>query len=334
MTSKKLIFALGGIVLVLTVFFSGLFIASGRLQPAASEGNRSEAPLENEAVMTSSQHETTTEEITTEETTAFQVEVPRVDTFNQRNPAYVYRAPEQISYHSEVTNTERTARVLLPSDYDPEKTYPVLYLLHGLNGSYRTWTNKGADIILQNMYSEHIATEMIVVCLDSNIRAEAYTEENKFKEMIAAYDLTGVELTKSLMPYINSHYPVKTGKENTALAGYSMGGRNAIAVAFTHQELFQYVGAFAPENVIAEMGIDTEYTPVVDSIALDKQSGGFGLFLIVVGRQDDDCGYVSYALRTYLDGKKIPYSFYDMDGGHEDVVWQNALYNFALRIFQ
>ena len=46
------------------------------------------------------------------------------------------------------------------------------------------------------------------------------------------FDRTPDEVVDYLMPYINQHYPVKTGRENTAVAGNSMGGRNALALAY------------------------------------------------------------------------------------------------------
>ena len=54
--------------------------------------------------------------------------------------------------------------IFLPADYDEDKEYPVLYLLHGLDGSHRTWRNKSADIILQNLYYFDDVPEMFVVC--------------------------------------------------------------------------------------------------------------------------------------------------------------------------
>lgn len=266
--------------------------------------------------------------------TEFSVEKTTSDTFMEKQEGKDYRDPQMVTYHSGITGTDRQAMVFLPADYNEKSTYPVLYLLHGMGGSYVTWNNKNASVILQNLYNEHKAKEMIVVCVDSNVNPESYTDEDNLSELITAYDKTGDDLIGFLKPYIEAHFPVKKGRMNTAIAGYSMGGRNAIAIAFAHQELFGYLGAFSPENVVKEMKINTQYTPVIDNLAIQKGTGGFRLFLLVVGNRDDDCGYVSYDLEEYLQEKSIDHIFYDMDGGHENSVWQNALYNFSRYLFQ
>ncbi len=47
-----------------------------------------------------------------------------------------YGELEQITYTSETTGSLRKANVLLPPNYSEEKSYPVLYLLHGLGGDH------------------------------------------------------------------------------------------------------------------------------------------------------------------------------------------------------
>ena len=51
------------------------------------------------------------------------------------------------------------------------------------------------------------------------------------EENNAAYDNFINELTNDLMPYIESHYSVKTGKDNTAIMGFSMGGRESLYIS-------------------------------------------------------------------------------------------------------
>lgn len=141
--------------------------------------------------------------------------------FIEKQAGYSYRSPQTITYYSGLTQTMRHAMVFLPADYDEKKSYPVLYLLHGYGGSHRTWRNKKADVLLQNLSYFEDVPEMIVVCPNSNVNEE--------------------ELVGYLMPYINSNYPVMQDREHTAVAGNSMGGRNALAVAYRYPEHFGYV---------------------------------------------------------------------------------------------
>ena len=60
------------------------------------------------------------------------------------------------------------------------------------------------------------------------------------------YDNFINDLTTDLMPYIESTFSVKTGRENTAITGFSMGGREALFIGITHADLFYYIGAACP----------------------------------------------------------------------------------------
>lgn len=58
---------------------------------------------------------------------------------------------------------------MLPENYDENKKYPVLYLLHGLGGSEVTWLHKNADVIIKNMHYLYNCPEMVVVMPNSNV---------------------------------------------------------------------------------------------------------------------------------------------------------------------
>lgn len=248
---------------------------------------------------------------------------------------FEYSQPETITYDSEVTGTQRQASVLLPADYSPEKKYPVLYLIHGLYGSHRTWINKGGDIILQNLTYLWDVPEMIVVFPDCSVNWEGSIDDLSLAEMVEVYDRIEEEMVTSLMPYITSHYSVKEGRENTAVAGNSMGGRNALNLAFRHPDLFGYVGAFSSARVLGDPAASAgmEMPPLIPEFTVNAQAGAFKEILVCVGRQDDVCGAESYRIHENMTKNGVKHIFYDMEGGHDDTVWQNALYNFGRRLF-
>jgi len=50
-----------------------------------------------------------------------------------------------IDFHSESVNRTMKYNIYLPEDYEStKKSYPVLYLLHGLTSNYRAWVRYGA----------------------------------------------------------------------------------------------------------------------------------------------------------------------------------------------
>lgn len=112
-----------------------------------------------------------------------------------------------------------------------------------------------------------------------------------------------------------------------------MGGRNSLYTAFTHQDKFGYIGAFSSARVLDAKKGKSVMGALLDDFDIEKNSDGFEKILICVGKQDDVCGAESYIIRDRLEHNKIEHVFYDMDGGHDDDVWQNALYNYLKMIF-
>ena len=252
----------------------------------------------------------------------------------KKQPGLGYNKPETLTYYSHITKTERHATVFLPFGYTKDKKYPVLYLFHGLNGSHRSWKNKSADVILQNLYYSSKASEMIVVCPNSAVNRWENTRGLKPSEKRKAYDLTAKEVVENLMPVIESRYSVKKGRDNTAVAGNSMGGRNALYTAFTYPDTFGYVGAFSPAYVLERPGETGKWAPLLKSVKLPSEAQKFKLLMMCVGRSDRRCGDVAYKLHDVMSREKTEHVFYDMKGGHDDGVWQKALQDFAARIFK
>ena len=159
-----------------------------------------------------------------------------------------YGTLERISYESTVAKKQKQANVLLPPGYDATKQYPVLYVNHGIFGDCNSMTedNMGIIALAANLAASGEAEPMIIVF------TSMYTSENTDQcsgftaEETAKYDAFREDLTECLIPYINAHYPVKTGRENTAISGFSMGGRETLYIGITKPEYFGYIGAACP----------------------------------------------------------------------------------------
>lgn len=133
---------------------------------------------------------------------------------------------KEVSYYSKTTRTIRKCNVLLPANYSTQKKYPVLYLLHGIGGTHSEWLNANPTAIIGNLVAEGKASDMIVVMPNVRAAANDSVPQNILsKENTNAFDNFINDLSNDLMPFINSNYSVKQGRENTAIAGLSMGGR-------------------------------------------------------------------------------------------------------------
>lgn len=149
------------------------------------------------------------------------------------------------TYYSNTTKCNRGFNIALPANYNPQKKYPVLYVLHGIFGDENSLVGNGFETIAANLAADGAAKEMIIV-LPNMYAAPQGSQPSFTQEGIAGYDNFINELKNSLMPYIEKNYSVATGRENTAIAGFSMGGRETLYIGLTSSDIFGYVGAVAP----------------------------------------------------------------------------------------
>ncbi len=231
------------------------------------------------------------------------------------------------TYYSTTCKRNKPYNILLPAGYDENKKYPVLYVMHGY------WENQDRMILTGNgtMYTRQIignaiaageAKDMIVVFpyIYSSDSQDACSGMDDFNN--AAYDNFINDLTKDLMPHIESTYSVKTGKDNTAITGFSMGGREALLIGMQRSDLFGYVGAICP-------------APGVTG-SFNWDSGKEPYLLMITGGSDDTIVYNNP--ETYHNNftkNNVPHLWHYVNGGyHGDNCIHAHLYNFCRFVFK
>jgi enterochelin esterase family protein len=148
---------------------------------------------------------------------------------------------------------EKRMHVYLPPGYDASATesYPVLYLNHGGGDDDSKWTSTAtnggnAQSILDNLIAAGKARRMIIVM--PNTRGIASAEPPPVGED----DACTREYVESIIPYVESHYRAKPGRENRALAGLSMGGfvvlHTGLSRLDTFGELYVYSSGHFPDR--------------------------------------------------------------------------------------
>ena len=173
-----------------------------------------------------------------------------------------------------------------------------------------------------------------MVFLPADYDAAESVEGLSFTESLEPFDTTPEEVVKYLKPYIERHFSVKKGRKSTAVAGNSLGGRNALALAYKYPKQFGSVGSFSP-SVSVEAANGTGLKAPLRDLNLPKNKNRpFDVLMVMVGRSDKVCGNVSYELDRYMKAQNISHDFYDTAGGHETTVWQNGLYNFAKKLYR
>jgi enterochelin esterase-like enzyme len=231
---------------------------------------------------------------------------------------------ENITYRSKSIGVDRKAVVYTPPNYDPNKKYPVLYLMHGIGGNETHWTRLcSANKILDNLITDEKAVPMIVVM--PNGRATADPPSANFMSDFNYYAHFEKDLLQDLMPYIESHYSVKTDRDHRALTGLSMGGGQGINFGINNIDKFAWVGGFSSAPNLQP-----------PSVLLPKiQQAEDKLSLLWIGCGDKDNLITgSWNLHQALVEAKIDHVWYIDSGVHEVPVWDNNLYLFAQILFK
>lgn len=168
--------------------------------------------------------------------------------FDGQKTSVNYGEIKHFRYYSKTAESDRNATIILPPNYTKSKSYPVLYLLHGLGANEYQWLGGKPNEIIFNLVDEGKAKEMIVVMPNICMRHQSVTQTPEFYsvEHFREYDLFLDDLRDSLMPFIEKNYAVLPGRDNRAVAGLSMGGRSALHVGLTLADDFAYIGAFTP----------------------------------------------------------------------------------------
>lgn len=230
---------------------------------------------------------------------------------------------DSVNYYSNSVGKERRMLVYTPPGYSASKTYPVLYLLHGIGGDEKEWFTHGApNTILDNLYAQNKLTPMIVVL--PNGRAQADDRASGGFGSAPAFGMFDKDLLGSIIPFIESHYPVKKDRLSRALAGLSMGGGQSLDFGLANIGTFAWVGGFSSAP-------NTFDPPKL----LPDPSAAKELKLLWVSCGDQDGLFsISKSVHTYLKENGVQHIWHVDSGKHDWPVWKNDLYLFSQLIFK
>lgn len=247
-----------------------------------------------------------------------------------------YGTLTKYQYYSTTRERMTNVNVLLPPGYTPNETYPVLYALHGYWETEDTLAEMGqVRNMLGNLISTGDAKKMIVVF--------PYIYTSKTQESCSGLDLANSlnydnfinDLTTDLMPFIEKTFSVKTGRANTAITGFSMGGRESLFIGLTHSDLFGYVGAVCPAPGLTP-GYDSSIHPgQIQESQMKPYYNNPYLIMITGGGNDGVVGTQPSVYHDILTNNGIDHVWhYVTTGEHNATSVQPHLYNYLRAIFQ
>ncbi len=243
-------------------------------------------------------------------------------------------------YWSEINGLERHINVYVPAEYEknPNKKYPVLYLLHGWGEDENGWSIQGHMAnIMDGLIASKKAVPMIVVMDCGDIKTNSDVRKASVNDVTQIY-------IKDLMPFIEKTFRTKTDRLNRAMAGLSRGGFQTTQTVFPNMDKFAWMGTFSGFFMgMRRMGgnstdkqpdmktqIETAFNGVFkDTEAFNKK---IKLLFISTGTEERNPKESVEALKAYGIKNIV---FHESQGtAHEWLTWRRALNEFAPRLFR
>ncbi|MEP6848735.1 MAG: alpha/beta hydrolase family protein [Acidobacteriota bacterium] len=230
-------------------------------------------------------------------------------------------------------------RVLLPDGYDRStRAFPVLYLLHGLFGSFENWTElTGLDGYID-------AFPTIVVMPDGG--------DNWYTDRVEgeAYESY---LIDELIPEVEASFHAGGERSLRLIAGNSMGGYGAFKLALKHSDLFALAGSFSGAFHAPKLsGIEgnanwDELGPSITNVfgSMDETLRSANFFDSILEQYPKtkipdlpylylDCGkqdefiFANREMDLMLNDAGIRHEFHELEGGHDWAYWDGRIEHF------
>jgi enterochelin esterase-like enzyme len=249
---------------------------------------------------------------------------------------------DNLSLPSKILKSDRKYAVYLPPGYETsERSYPVLYLLHGSGDDQTGWVQFGEVLnITDKAINDGTATPMIIVMPDANTGRKGY-----FNDIKGDWNYEDF-FFKELVPYVEKKYRIKGEKHYRAIAGLSMGGGGSFMYALHHPEMFSsscpLSASVGPLTVDDARKAYTKNNPDIADSVIVKYYNQHSVLALVNNIPDDQ----KKAVRWYIDDgdddflyegnclvhiamrkKEIPHEFRVRDGGHTWTYWRASLPN-------
>jgi putative tributyrin esterase len=250
---------------------------------------------------------------------------------------------EDFRFDSRMMAREMPYRVIFPPDYDEgrkEKSYPVIYLLHGLTGHYNNWTDRTK---IAEYASRHGLFIIMPEGNDGWYSDSASVSADKYETYFI----------EEFIPAIDRKFRTVSGRNGRMIAGLSMGGYGSLKFGLKYPERFVMVGSFSGALGAAswtEKTLGTGWKALTDSIISVYGPEGSStrekndIYKIVRELTPErvaalpyiylDCGTEDFLIQQNRDfnlllaEKKIPHEYRELPGKHDWTFWDSQVQEF------
>jgi len=253
---------------------------------------------------------------------------------------------EEETIKSNILGRDVRYTVYLPADYDiSQRSYPVVYLLHGFTDDNTGWLQFGEI----NRYADKAIADgtippMIIIMPngDSSWYINSYDGKENYEDFFI----------KEFMPYVEKQFRIKAEKRYRGIAGLSMGGYGTLFYALKHPDLFVAAaplsaGVFSDDELVALP--DESYDGALARVFGRNMKGKARLsdswqensILNMVAKESTadlsrvrywiDCGDDDFLtkgnclLHIALTEKHVPHEFRVRDGAHNWTYWRTGI---------
>jgi enterochelin esterase-like enzyme len=209
----------------------------------------------------------------------------------------------------------RTIRVYLPPGFQEWISYPVVYCQDGEDffnfGRIATHTQR---LILEEEWDPFV---IVGVDVDKKLRTSEYAADGQRHPLYTRF------FAEELLPWVESHYPVRNEPNERLLAGDSLGASVSLSLCLAYPALFQ--------RMISLSGAyyDASYKQL-----LQPDSLSYLQIWMIVGLQEtafeSDRGTFNFVelnrqARTLMEQKGAKLHYGEKDGEHKWGFWQNEI---------
>lgn len=255
----------------------------------------------------------------------------------------------QIDFYSRSLIRTVTMQVVLPTDkYTPSggPVYPIkplrtLYLLHGFMGNHTDWISR---------------TRVQKWAEENNLAVVMPSGENSFYvDKKAAHTEYGEFIGSELIDFTRRTFPLSHKREDTFIAGLSMGGYGAVRNGLKYHKTFSRIGSFSAAFLLNQLkqiddpsmiknplfsrtyvealfgdldqipGSDMDYKSLIQN--LKEQNAQIPKMFICCGTEDDllpdNRDYVSF-----LKDQEIDFDYEESPGEHDWDFWDTYIKKF------
>lgn len=248
---------------------------------------------------------------------------------------------DTMDVQSQVMQKAIKAAVVLPQSYKgSHQNYPVIYLLHGGQGSYRDWLTKTDDKLLLHKLADQY--NFIIVTPDAGLKSYYFDSPLDKDSQYETF------ITKELVEKIDGTYRTIKDRKGRIIAGLSMGGHGAMYLSARHPDLYCAAGSMSgvmnintatwnvPADFAKSRSANFEHLlgPPTDTANPYREYCAVGL--VDKMKANDvklifDCGFDDIMIRPNRELHQLllangtPHEYTERPGKHEWPYWSNAV---------